>query len=104
VAANARIAALQQADPGNKARIPVELITASGSGLDPHLSVAGIEYQMGRVARARHMKPAEINALVAKYTEKPGYGLLGGPYVNVLKINMALDESPAASQAAGKSK
>jgi len=91
-AANARIAALQQADPKNKVRIPVELVTASASGLDPHISLAAADYQLPRVARTRHMKEEDVASLVKKYTENPGLGLLGTKYVNVVKLNLALDE------------
>jgi len=91
-AVNARIAALKKADPQNKARIPVDLVTASGSGLDPHISHAAADYQIARVAAARGMKESQVKALVEQYTEKPGFGLLGDPYVNVVKLNLALDE------------
>lgn len=91
-AANVRIAALQQADPQNTSLIPVDLVTASASGLDPHISVAALEYQVSRVAKVRGMKPGDVRALVEKNTENPGFGLLGEPYVNVLRINLALDE------------
>jgi len=91
-AANARIAALQKADPANKEPVPVDLVTSSASGLDPHISLAAAEYQAPRVAGARNMKTEIVEQLVKKYTEAPGFGLLGEPYVNVLRLNMALDE------------
>ncbi len=91
-AVHARIAALQKADPGNKARIPADLVTASASGLDPHISLAAAHYQAARVAKGRGMKEETVKALVKKYTENPVFGLLGEGYVNVVKLNLALDE------------
>lgn len=91
-AASERIGALQRADAQNRMKIPVELITASGSGLDPHISLMAAEYQLARVARARGMKTEALRALVKNYIETNGFGLLGAPYVNVVKLNMALDE------------
>ncbi|KAI3594393.1 Potassium-transporting ATPase C chain [Cupriavidus sp. U2] len=90
-AAKARIDALHAADPDNKAAIPVDLVTASGSGLDPHISPAAAQYQAGRVARLRGLPEANVKALIAANTEGPGMAVLGEPAVNVLKLNLALD-------------
>lgn len=86
-----RIAALHAADPGNPAQIPVDLVTASGSGLDPHISTAAAEYQVRRVARVRGLPEAEVRKLVRAYTDRPWLGLIGDPAVNVLPLNLALD-------------
>ena len=90
-AAQARIDALHAADPGNTLPIPVDLVTASGSGLDPDISVAAAYYQIPRVARLRGMSEAAVTALVDKYTEGRTFGFLGEPRVNVLLLNLALD-------------
>jgi potassium-transporting ATPase KdpC subunit len=90
-AVNARIKALQSSDPDNKARIPVDLITTSASGLDPHISVEAAEYQLPRVARARHMKEEEVRTLLQSSIEWPVLGFIGEARVNVLKLNLALD-------------
>ncbi len=87
----ARIDALHKADPGNTAPIPVDLVTSSGSGLDPDISVDAALYQAPRVARARGMEPAAVQQLIARYTQPRFLGLLGEPRVNVLQLNLALD-------------
>jgi len=87
----ARIDALNAADPNNTLPIPVDLVTASASGLDPHISVAAALYQVSRVASARGLSEAEVKSLVEKYTEGRQFGIFGEPRVNVLKLNLALD-------------
>lgn len=91
-AAQARIQALRTADPGNGAKIPVDLVTASASGLDPHISPAAVEYQIRRVARERGLDDEKVRTLVALYSEGRQLEILGEPRVNVLKLNLALDE------------
>jgi K+-transporting ATPase ATPase C chain len=90
-AVRTRIAALREADPGNGAPVPVDLVTASGSGLDPHVSPAGALYQVPRVARARGLPAEQVRALVEGRIERPALGILGAPRVNVLELNLALD-------------
>lgn len=94
----ARVEALQSADPANAAPIPVDLATASASGLDPHISVASAHYQMARVARARNLDEDVIAKLVAQYTEPRQFGLLGEPRVNVVRLNLALDGLKSSGQ------
>lgn len=90
--AKARVDALQAADPENKAPIPVDLVTSSASGLDPHISPAAAEYQVHRVAKARGIPEERIRAIVAKHTEDRDLGFLGERRVNVLLLNLELDE------------
>lgn len=90
-AVRARIAALRAADPKNARPIPVDLVTASGSGLDPHISPAAAEYQIERVARARGVAPRIVAEIVERRVEKRQLGILGEPRVNVLLLNLDLD-------------
>lgn len=90
-AVSARIAALRAADPGNHNAVPVDLVTTSASGLDPHISRAAADYQVNRVARALGLPPERVQALVAEHTEGTLLGFLGEPRVNVLLLNLALD-------------
>ena len=90
-AVRARIDALKSADPDNPLPIPVDLVTASGSGLDPHISSASAAYQVRRVARVRGTEEAVVRQLVSQHTEGRQLGILGEPRVNVLELNLALD-------------
>lgn len=87
----ARVQALKTADPGNKAAVPVDLVTASGSGLDPHISVAAADFQINRIARLRKIDQTKLKELVQLHTEQRQWGMLGEPRVNVLTLNMALN-------------
>ena len=88
----ARIAALKAADPSNDGPIPVDLVTSSGSGLDPHISQAAANYQLARVAKARGLTPDVVNQIVTQNTQGRFLGFLGEPVVNVLQVNLALDQ------------
>lgn len=90
-AVTARLKALRDADPGNAAPVPADLVTASASGLDPHISPAAAEYQLARVARARGVDAQKVRALLADATEGREFGFLGEPRVGVLRLNLALD-------------
>jgi len=93
--AKARLAALRAADPGNASPVPVDLVAASASGLDPHISPAAAEYQVPRVARLRGLDPQRLRVLVAEHTQARQFGLFGEARVNVLQLNLALDAQAA---------
>jgi K+-transporting ATPase ATPase C chain len=97
-AVKGRIAALRDADPGNTAPVPVDLVTASASGLDPEISLAAAKYQAARVAAARKMPQARVDALVLEHTVGKTIGFLGETRVNVLSLNLALDGEPPAKR------
>jgi potassium-transporting ATPase KdpC subunit len=90
-----RIAALRAADPSNTTRVPIDLVTASGSGLDPHISPAAAQHQLPRVARARNMSQDAVRRFVDDATEGRTFGIWGEPRVNVLELNLALDNQQA---------
>lgn len=92
-AVKARVAALKAADPGQTAPVPVDLVTTSASGLDPHISRAAADYQLPRIARLRGLPESALRALVEAHTERPWLGFLGEPRVNVLQLNLDLDAS-----------
>ncbi|MBF0532643.1 MAG: potassium-transporting ATPase subunit KdpC [Candidatus Omnitrophica bacterium] len=91
-AVKARIAALRTVDPNNATTIPVDLVTASASGLDPQISLAGAYFQLPRVARVRHLPDETVRNIIDQNTTSRCLGILGEPAVNVLKVNLALDE------------
>lgn len=90
-AVKGRVEAVRAADPGNTAPVPVDLVTASGSGLDPDISLAAARYQVARVARARGVPGDKVAAVVERHVDGPLWGLLGEPRVNVLRLNLALE-------------
>src|SRR5213594_768990 len=90
-AVKARVQALRDADPGNTRPVPVDLVTASASGLDPHISVAAAQYQAARIVRLRKLPPVTVQQLIAQHSEGRWLGLVGEPRVNVLALNVALD-------------
>src|SRR5262249_34722859 len=104
-AVKARVDALRAADPANTSKIPVDLATASGSGLDPHISPAAAEYQVARVARARGITADELRKIITRHTMGRSLGILGESRVNVLLVNLDLDAlttRPAAATGDGQ--
>ena len=93
-AVNQRIAALRTADPGNSLPVPIDLVTASGSGLDPDISLAAAAYQVPRIARERGLSPQAVQALIDAQAQRPFLGVIGEPRVNVLALNLALNLAP----------
>lgn len=91
-AARARVDALWAQDPSRREPVPADLVSASASGLDPHISAAAAEYQLGRIAAARGLPPERLLALIRAHTETPFLGVIGAPRVNVLELNLALDD------------
>ncbi len=96
-AVESRVKALRAADPGNTQPVPIDLVTASASGLDPHISPAAVEYQIVRVAQARGLAPEAVRNLVVQHTEARQWSVFGESRVNVLELNLALDALPAHS-------
>ena len=94
-AVKGRIDALKAADPGNPLPVPVDLVTASGSGLDPEISLAAAHYQAPRIARVRNIAAADVSALIEQHASRPWLGVIGEPRVNVLALNLALDGKQA---------
>lgn len=92
-AVKSRLDALRAADPGNQAPVPVDLVTASASGLDPDISLAAAYYQASRVARTRGLNPELVKSLIASHAQGKLLGFLGEPRVNVLELNLALDQA-----------
>ena len=97
-AVKSRIDALKTADPGNTLAVPVDLVTASGSGLDPEISLAAAQYQAARIARARSLPVAQVQALIDANAQRPWFGVIGEPRVNVLALNLALDGKTAQAR------
>ena len=95
-AVKGRVDALRAADPGNKAAVPVDLVTTSASGLDPEISVAAAEYQVGRIARVRHLAPEVVEGIVARHIHGRLLGIFGEPRVNVLDMNLELQRTNAS--------
>jgi len=90
-----RVAAIKAAHPAQTQAVPLDLVTASASGLDPHISPAAATYQLERVAKARHLSPDQVAQLISAHTAGKQWGILGEPVVNVLELNLALDRIPA---------
>ncbi|MFA5168855.1 MAG: potassium-transporting ATPase subunit C, partial [Candidatus Omnitrophota bacterium] len=93
-----RIKNLKDADPGNKAPIPVDLVTASGSGLDPHISPGAAEYQVPRIARTRKIPDEAVRSIIRQHTQERLFGIIGEPVVNVLRVNLQLNSGKKSDE------
>lgn len=89
---------LRDVDPGNKNPVPVDLVTASASGLDPHISLAAAEYQVSRIARTRKISEKTVRSIIRQHTQERLFGIIGEPVVNVLRVNLTLDRGEKSDE------